>query len=618
MSNWFKRRTLFYTTKPKPVEVTVEKHSLLCSLMTGLKRLCIVLGAIVLVSFILMIWGASSLVKEDKPTLPKQMVLFLKMDKSFPEKRGSQDYFSQFGLAPEPVTASDIIDALDKAATDDRVKGLVLSMRSQSYELAQLQELRAAVLRFKKSGKFTKVFAPSYGEAGSGLGMYYLASAFDEIWMQPVGVVSIAGLNAEMPYFKNILNKYGVKAQFFQRKEFKNAMENMTSDKMSPASRLEMTTLIGDLGNQVVTEVSQSRKKVANFRSLVDQGLFTDDEALKNGLIDRLDYGDVMLSELRVKIDGSEDSKKTGFTDIEDYVHGEPKTSTITKGKVAVVYIQGMILESGGSPPLGFDEKVADANVLAQAIRDAGNNKRIDTIVLRINSPGGSPSASETIRRAIIWAKEKKQKHIIVSMGSTAASGAYWISADADKIYADNATLTGSIGVLGGKFDLSGLFEKYDVNWDGVSFGKNSGMWAMNRGFNASEQERFEATLDSVYDHFTKIVAHGRKMSPAKVEELAKGRVWTGREAKLNGLVDQIGGLDMVLNDIAKSKGMPDRQKLAVVELPAPENPLQQLMGMVGKTSPFGSYLPPELRNLGVYLPLMQNHTLIYAPLPQF
>ncbi len=619
MTNWLRKKSLFHTPRKAvaaPVRPVAGRFWFLNILWIMTKKACTVLGALMLIMMVIIFWSASKVVNEEPPKLPNEMVLFLRMEKSLPDKRGAQDYFSQFGLAPAALTTSELVDALDKAATDNRVKGFVLSLRSGGYELAQLQEIRNAVLKFKKSGKFTKVYAPSYGEAGSGLGMYYLASSFDEIWMQPVGVVSIAGLNAEMPYFKDILERYGVKGQFFQRKEYKNAMENLTANEMSPSSRQMMTELIGDLGNQVTIGVAKDRKKVSkNFRSLVDQGLFTDDEALKAGLIDRLDYGDVLLSEIRIQLDGKEDSKKTGFTDVADYATLTKKSNS-SKSRIAVVHIHGMIMDGGGSSPLAFDEKSADATVIAQAIRDAASDKNVSHIVVRVNSPGGSPSASESIRRAIVWAKEKKQKPVIVSMGSTAASGGYWISANADKIYADAATLTGSIGVVGGKFDASGLFEKYGVNWDGVSYGKNAGMWAMNRGFNAAEQERFEATLDNVYDHFIKIVAEGRKLKPDQVEEIAKGRVWTGRQAKEIGLVDQIGGLDMVLDDISKSKALENRHKLAVVDYPPPENPLEELFNMVKRRSPFGAELPQSLKGMAAYLPFLENDRLVYAPLP--
>lgn len=584
-----------------------------------IRGICIFVGALVLFAIGVGIWSAKHI---EKPTasLPDKMVLVLRLEDGFAEKHGAGDYLSQLGLSEDKLTVRETVDALDRAAADRRIKAFVLSLKATTFELAQLQEVRAAVMRFKKSGKPTFIYAPSYGEGGSGLGSYYLASAFDQIWMQPVGMVSIAGLNAQMPFFKGILNKYGVEPQFFQRKEYKTAMESFTSTEMSPASREQMTALINDMGDQIVAQVNTDRKKVAGtFRALIDQGLFTDQEALKAGLIDRLDYSDVMSEELKRSKEGA----NAELVDLGDFAAEQSgKTSA---HKIALIVIQGMITEDGSGSPYQLESKGVNANELAQTIRDAANDKSIKAIILRVDSPGGTPSASETIRRAIVWAKEKKNKRVIVSMGSTAASGAYWLSANADKIYADAGTLTGSIGVVGGKFDTSGLWQKFDVNWDGVNYGKNSGIWSMSHGFNASEQERFEASLDSVYNNFVSIVANGRKLKPEQVEQIARGRVWTGRQAKDVKLVDQIGGLDMTLDDFAKSIGLKNRGQLAVVEMPKPENPLEALVSMAKKKKPFGTDLGDTpyaalLSQLGDYAPFLiyRNQPLVYSPSPKF
>jgi protease-4 len=380
-----------------------------------------------------------------------------------------------------------------------------------------------------------------------------------------------------------------------------------------------MTGLVNDLGGQMTSAMNASRKKLSGrAKELVDQGLFTDDEALKKGLIDRLDYGDVLLSELRVKMDGSENSKKTGFTPVEEYMRGvtQPKKSRAVE--VAVIHIQGVITEDGGASPLTLDEKSANATEIAQLIRDAASDKYIKVIVLRVNSPGGSPSASETIRRAITWAKDKKGRPVIVSMGALAASGGYWLSADANRIYADAATLTGSIGVVGGKFDLSGVFDKYGINWDGTQYGSNAGMWAMNKPFNAVQQAKFEESLDNIYAHFISIVAHGRKMKPEDVEKIARGHVWSGLAASKSGLVDQIGGFDVAMDDVAKRLGKKNRYELAVQELPKPETPLQALYSLTEQGLPFGSVLPRGLtETFSAYLPFFTNDRMVYTPLPR-
>jgi len=619
MSDWMRRRSLFYLPSAKPVVRRPRFHMTLWGMVKNiLRRLCLFFGAMFLITLIFGMITANLLGEEPAPPLSKSVVLFMKLEKSLPEKRGARDYFSQLGLAPVPVSAADFVDALDKASRDSRVKGFVLSIRSSGYELAQIQELRAAVIKFRATGKFTKIYAPSYGEAGSGLGMYYLASAFDEIWMQPVGNVSISGLDAQSPYFKELLTRFGVKGQFFQRKEYKSAMENLTENEMSPASREMMEGLVNDLGNQIISGMETSRKKIAGRgKMLVDQALFTDEEAIKAGLIDRLDYGDVLLSELRRKLDGAENSKKTDFTDLKDYLKAvAPKKNK--NAEIAVIHIQGVITDDGGASPMTLEEESANASKISQLIRDAAEDKNIKIIVLRVNSPGGSPSASETIRRAVVWAKEKKGRPVIVSMGGMAASGGYWLSADANRIYADAATLTGSIGVVGGKFDLSGLFDKYGVKWDGVQFGEKAGMWAMNRSFNAREQARFEASLDNIYSRFVSIVAEGRNLKPAQVEKIARGHVWSGLAASKIGLVDQIGGFDVVMDDVAKRLGKKSRHDLTVDELPKPESPLQALYDLTGGGLPFGSRIQVVLpENISVYLPFLAHQRMVYAPLPK-
>jgi protease-4 len=223
---------------------------------------------------------------------------------------------------------------------------------------------------------------------------------------------------------------------------------------------------------------------------------------------------------------------------------------------------------------------------------EAAEDKTVKAILVRVNSPGGTPTAAETIHRALVRAKTEYKKPVIVSMGNMAASGGYWISAPADRIYALPATLTGSIGVVGGKFDASGLWDKLDVNWEEVNYGKNSAMWSFNSGFSPSAQERFENSLDSVYAAFTKRVVDGRKLTPDQVEKIAKGHVWTGRQAKDIGLVDVLGGEDVALNDLAIQLGRNERADLTVIDLPKPESKFQALMNLLAMETALPSYLP--------------------------
>lgn len=591
--SWLRGRTVVYNPAPKALEKKNFSFLSLPKKILGFfwrvfKKLSLVIGAIFLISFIIGIWSGLQSHKSVAPRMPDKIVLSFGLDGALPERNATSDILSQLKLEDPSVTIDDIVNSLDKAASDTKVKALVVNARSGGYDLAQLQSLRAAVLRFKASGKKTFIYSESYGDSGYGLGLYYLASAFDEIWMQPVGIVAIGGVNIQSPFFKDVMDDYGVQGQFFQRKEYKNAMEHLTSNKMSAASKEEMQALATDMATQLIDPIKQSRQKLAQrFDALVNLGMLTDVRALKEGLIDRLDYQDVLISELRKANTGA------SLVEISDYTKTKTKLlpSSASSSTVAIIPVDGMIVSgSAGNSPYGFKQSLAGATDIVGAIEDAANDKSVKTIVLRINSPGGSPSASETVHRAIIWAKTTKKKSIIVSMGALAASGGYWIAAPADKIYAMDATLTGSIGVVGGKINLKGLWDKYHVRWDGVQYGDNSGMMSMNTPFSASEQAQFEATLDNVYDYFIKRVSEGRHMSPEQVEKIAKGRAYTGRQAIKLGLVDKIGGLDVVLDDIARTNKLASRNDLNLIYLPQTEDPMQLLMQLVSRKiglSPF-------------------------------
>jgi len=486
-----------------------------------------------------------------------------------------------------------VIDAIDRGAGDDRVKALAVKASESGYNIAQLQEVRAAVLRFKKSGKKTYIYSESFGGSGYGLGLYYLASAFDEIWMQPVGVVAIGGIAVETPFFKGLMDKFGVEGQFFQRKEYKNAMEHLTSSHMSAASLEETRKLLDNMAAQLMGPIRRDRTKVSStFDSLSALGLLTDDVALKSGLVDRLDYEDALIDQL------DKSYKEAGLVSVETYA-AYLKRGKFEKGllgsstSIAVVHIDGMIVSgSAQRGPYGISEEMAGADDIAAAIHDAAEDPRIKTIILRVNSPGGSPSASETIARAIEWAQFDKKIPVYVSMGSVAASGGYWVSAPAKRIYAMGTTLTGSIGVVGGKINLEKFWEKFDVNWDRVSVGENSSMMSFNTPFSQSEQRQFELTLDNVYNHFIARVAKGRHLSPGQVEEIAKGRVWTGEQAAANGLVDKIGGLNDVLNDVAKENGLASRYDLTIVHLPSADNPMDILFELLSSQA----FVPETLK----------------------
>jgi protease-4 len=616
--NWLRGRTIVHNPTPRVGKAPSSRRwNPFRILWEALKRTAMLMGFVMLFTMALGAWSASQMVTEKKPSLPKDMVLLLDMTGEVNGQSKSLRYLEEFGLSSSSqLTVPGMVDAIDNGAKDDKVKALALFLGSGAFEVTDFQEIREAILRFRSTGKPVSAYADSFGGGGSGLGMYYLASAANDIWMQPVGVVAIPGLSIELPFFRKLMEKYGVKPQFFQRKEYKTAMESFTSSGMSPESREQMEGLVKDLGDQFVGAIAAGRPQVSKtFRALIDQGLFTDEEALNLGLIDHIDYRDVFIASLRSKIGGDPEARLPNVITLEQYAT-VPYAKPAKLPMVARITIEGMISEDAGGRGYGFQQRPATSGEIALAIMSAAEDKNVKAILLRVNSPGGTPTAAETIHRAITRAQTIHKKPVIVSMGNMAASGGYWISAPADRIYALPATLTGSIGVVGGKFDVSGLFEKLDVNWEEVSYGRNGGMWSMNGSFSPSEQERFENSLDNVYTYFLKRVSDGRKLSPAQAESVAKGHVWTGRQAKELGLVDALGGEDLALDDLAKKFGKESRMNLNVVDLPKPKSKLEALMSLLSTEVSLSGFIPQRVLEQIEPLLVKTDGRMIYQERP--
>ncbi len=592
-----KRRlgSYFYKSKTRPEEITRKRWNISRIVKKVLHRTCMVLGAAMLISIFLVF--LAGMFAGGAKTLPDSMVLAIDITDPIGETEHGRTLTDP--LRAPGTTVQALIEALDRAAVDPRVHGILASLDNAGIDMAHIQEIRAAVKRFRASGKFAHIYTASFADLGSGIGAYYFASAFDEIWMQPVGLVSMTGLALDMPFGKGTLEKMGVTAQFLHREEYKSAMESFTNSEMSPANREMMTSILRDLSMQLFNDIAHDRNMPAPvLQAELDKGLIAGDAALKAGLITRLDYADVLVKEAQEKVSGGKENKEPDIVSIDDYhaaMFGEKKTST--GANVALVRVSGEIVPGDEAEP-----GMATGDYIAGAIDEAAENPTIKVIVVRVNSPGGSPSASETIRRAIVHAKEEGKK-IIVSMGPVAASGGYWVSVNADRIYAMPSTLTGSVGVIMGKFELSGLWDKLGVNWDGVSWGKNARMWSVNAPMSETERAALNAAIDSTYGDFIDRVAEGRGMDKEKVRSIAKGRAWTGLQAKENGLVDEIGGLDASMEYAAELAGVKNRAQLKVIELPEPLTPLQQFMKLMdGQVS-----LGQDLSMLKSLAPVMRS-----------
>jgi protease-4 len=546
-----------------------------------LRRIFVTLGIVTA----LLLYALASVVShgERQASMPDKFVLALALKPGFAAETRGAPALDQSLFKPAP-TLRDVLDGLAAAAKDPRVKGVTAKLERTGLSLAQVQELRAAIKAFRKSGKFAWIYADSYS---SGMGGYYLATAFDKVWMQPVGAVAITGIAAEVPFGKDLFDKIGVNPQFSHKGTYKSFPESLTRTGMSDANREMTESLIADLSRQIVADIAESRGlKPEELRAKIDSAPYGDQEALKEKLVDRLGYADELRDEAE-KLAGIDDK---GFIGLADYnTDRKGGASALLRGdqkgkpKVALITGSGEIsATSQGGSGMGADK-------ISAAFRKAEEDKDVAAVVFRIDSPGGSPEAAETMRRAVVQMK-KKGRPVIVSMGGMAASGGYWAAAAADKIVADPGTLTGSIGVFGGKIELSGLWKKIGVNWDSVAEGKNARMWSTNRPFSPDELARFESLLSGIYDGFIARVAEGRHMPADKVEAVAEGRVWTGAQAKERGLVDELGGIEQAIALAKKTAKLPDDAPVA--EFPPRRSGIEVLAEMVTGDDSALSLLP--------------------------
>jgi len=482
-----------------------------------------------------------------------------------------------------------IVERLDKAAKDARVKGVLLSIESPSLGRARADELRAAISRVRKAGK--PVAAHLVGGEPT---HYLLAAACDTITMPPAATLEITGVRAEVTFYKAMLDKLGVNAEILQVGEFKGAGEPLTRTSMSPQLRQQYESFVGDLYDQLVERIAADRNlTVERVRELVDTGVFTPESAHDAKLIDSVGYEDEVASLLagRIKVDSpkilrdyaekkidSDFSGIGGLVKLVEMLSGQKQETATGDGRrIAIVHLTGEIKEGKGSDDL-LGGGSAGADTVIEAIRDAAKDEQVAAIVLRIDSPGGSALASD-----LIWREaERTTKPVVASLSDTAASGGYYVAVGADRIVAAPGTLTGSIGVVGGKIAVGGALERFGVHTDVVSKGRNAGWLSMQTPFTADERAAFLATMKDVYRLFTSKVASGRKLDMEKVATLAEGRVFTGRMAKEAGLVDRLGTLEDAVDEARKLAGIDEDQPIERVLLPEPRGLFDDLFGMVG------------------------------------
>lgn len=470
------------------------------------------------------------------------------------------------------ITVRDVVDAIDRGAADDRVKGMVARVGAVPMGIAQTQELREAVARFRSHKKFAIAYAETFGEFSPGNNSYYLATAFDQIYLQPSGDVGLTGVMLETPFIKGTLDKLGARFHGDHRYEYKNALNTFTETKYTPPHKEAMEKVMNSWMGQLKDGICTARQIAPDqFQGIVDKGPYLGREAFDAKLVDGLAYRDEVYDQAKKKAGSdSEFLYLDKYLDRAGRPHNAGKTIALVYGAGGVARGKSEYNAVNGSLTMGSD-------TVAGAIRAAVADKDVKAILFRVDSPGGSYVASDTIWREVMNAR-KAGKPVIVSMGDLAGSGGYFVAMAADKIVAQPGTITASIGVLGGKVVTAGFWDKVGLSWDEVHNGANATMFTGVQDYTPAEWQRFEAWLDRVYVDFTSKVADGRKLSKEKVLEIAKGRIWTGEDAKGLGLVDELGGFDTALNLAKRAANIAEREDVKIVLFPHRKTLLESLL----------------------------------------
>jgi protease IV len=525
--------------------------------------------------------------QDSKPEVQNQSVLTVDLARNITDSEPQQtprevvnDLIS--GDFSESLTLRKVTTAIDQAAQDPRILAIYLRSNSTAANnpsgYAILKEVRDALVRFKGSGKKIYAYDTQWREKE-----YYLGSVADSIAINPMGAMEFNGLSSQTMFYTQALEKFGIGVQAIWRGKYKSAIEPYVRKSSSPASKEQTQKLLGDIWSDILTTTGKARQiPVETLQKLADtKGVLTPKDAQSAKLVDRIAYPDEIQEELK-KLTG-EDKKTKSFRNISLQSYAEAVSDKVNHekgGKVAVVYAEGSIVDGLGGPDMiGGDS-------LAKEIRKLRQDPEVKAIVLRINSPGGSAIASDIIQREVILAK--KAKPLVVSMGTVAASGGYWIATYSDRIFAEPNTITGSIGVFGILPNIQKIANENGITWDVVKTGKFADAETLSRPKTKEEIAIVQQVIGQIYDQFLDKVSESRKLDRSKVGEIAQGRVWSGTEAQKIGLVDEMGGLDAAIQDAAKRAKLGDNWH--VEEYPKPgtfeERLFQNLLGAHLKSNP--------------------------------
>ena len=583
----------------------------------------IVLGAFIgtlialVINFFIKVGVVSSMISNlsksetESATLKPNSVLYMKFDYDIPDRTtdnpfNSLDFTSM--ETKESTGLNDILRNIEHAKTDPNIKGIYMELSSIPTSTATLQEIRNKLLEFKESGKFIVTYGEGYTQSA-----YYLASIADKIYLNPEGALDLHGMASQIMFYKHLFEKLDIVMQIVRgpNNRFKSAVEPYFLDKMSEANREQMDKLLGTIWGQILASISQSRNiSVEQLNQIADnlETIFNAQKALEYGLVDDLYFKDQILEELK----GLTGSNKSINAITNDKYAKTYKDKSSSKNEVAVIYASGQIFDGKGN-----EEQAIYSENLSKTIRKAREDENVKAVVLRVNSPGGSALASAVIGRELDLTKEVKP--VVVSMGNYAASGGYWISANADYIFADPTTLTGSIGVFGTFPNMQGfLNDKVGLTFDVAKTNKNADFGSVTQPLTEFQYGKLQEMVVKTYDDFTKRVANGRGLTQTYVDSIGQGRVWAGADAIGIGLVDKLGDMEDAIAYAAEKANLANDFK--VTEWPKQKDFFTRIMeSMNGSNDKLDAALKQKL---GVYynyyqgLENLQKNTGIQARMP--
>jgi protease-4 len=536
------------------------------------------------------------------PTVRPHTYLEIKLEGRIEEIPGP-DFITSSLFGYTPLTMKDLWRNIRKAKVDHRIDGILLRIRQLSCGWGKVHEIRESLIDFKKSGK--KVI--SYIEEGIDFDKeYYLATASDKIYLHPLGIMVINGLGGYYPFFKKALDKLGIEAEFEHIEEYKTAADIFTEEGFTEANREMTESILDDYFSLYLSAISKARNKNSEeMKALIDRGFFQGEEALKAGLVDGLLFED----ELREKL--KEKRERLSLINHSQYLKIKPSSVGLETGrKIALIYGVGPIVTGEGT------YKIIGASTVARWIRKARKDSSIKAIVFRVDSPGGSAVGSDIIWREIILAK--KQKPFIVSMSDVAGSGGYWISMAAHEIFALPQTLTGSIGVIFGKFNYVGLYKKIGITAEKITKGKRADIWSTFREFKPEERKMIKEEIRLIYDKFLTKVSLSRKLSKERVNEIGRGRVWTGNQALKLKLIDYIGGLTDAIAKAKELAKIPAKEDVKLVIFPKKISLFEALFGrrVISTNLKFDIENKFYKRILYYLIPFQKNNFCAIMPYP--